>query len=195
RLRGGDRREQHTRKRGCRYRASMRHDKPHDQSPRVTRAAPKLLLRRLEVSQVRRRLILLDRHQVAVAAHHVIVLADPDVMIVLGAMVEIPDHIAAFALILLGNGPGPRERIVDGGDLVEQDVLVRLVDGDALLDDGLAIVVQLDAARLERARTLEPAGLDFQNVIAAVAVLIDPLADRVAAEGGLELLWPGAPVS
>src|SRR6266704_3733964 len=148
---------------------------------------PKLLLRLIEISQVRRRLILLHWHQVAVTAHHVIVLADPDVMIVLGTMVEMPDHIA-LALILLGNGPGARERIVDRGDLVEQNVFVSLVERDALLDDGFAIVVQLDAARLERARPLEAAALDFEHVVAAIAVLIDPFADGIAVEGRLDLL-------
>src|SRR5438093_6340178 len=101
-------------------------------------------------------------------------------MIVLGTMVEIPDHITPLTLILLGNGPGPRERIVDRGDLVEQDVLVRLVERDALLDDGLTIVVQLNAARFERPGSLEAAALHLQHVVAAITVLIDPFADGIA---------------
>src|SRR5262249_11383432 len=133
--------------------------------------------------------------QIAVAADHVVVLADPDVMIVFGTMVEIPDHIVTLALILLGDRPGTRERIVDGGDLVEQGVLGRLVEGAPLLDDGLTIVVQLDAARFERTRALEAARLDFKHVIAPVAVLVDPSADGIAGERRLELLRPGPPVS
>src|SRR5262245_60103374 len=98
-------------------------------------------------------------------------------MIVLGTMVEMPDHIIPLTLIFLGNGPRPCERIVDRGDLVEQEVLIGFVEGNALLDDGSTIVVQLYAACLERAGPLEAAGLDFEHVVAAVAVLIDPSAD------------------
>src|SRR4030095_6203424 len=141
-----------------------------------------------------RRLILLDRHQVAVTAHHVVVLTDPHMVIVLGTMIEMPDHIAALALILLGDGPGARERIVDRGDLVDQHVLVRLVERDTLLDDRFTIIVQLDAARLERARPLEAAALHLQHVVAAISVLIDPFADGIAGEGRLDLLRPGPPV-
>jgi hypothetical protein len=37
------------------------------------------------------------------------------------------------------------------------------------------------------ARSLEAAGLDLEHVVAAIAVLVDPLADRVAGEVGLTL--------
>src|SRR5262249_2106024 len=51
------------------------------------------LSRWLEVAQVRRLLVLLSRHQIAVRAHEIVVLADPDVMIVLRTGVVVPDRI------------------------------------------------------------------------------------------------------
>jgi hypothetical protein len=51
--------------------------------------------------------------------------------------------------------------MVDGGDLVTQQVLVLIVERDALLDDRLVVAMQRDAACLVDARPLEEAGLDF----------------------------------
>ena len=60
---------------------------------------------------------------------------------------------------------------------------IGLVEIDALLDDGLAVLVERDAGGVVTARQLEEAGLDLEHVVLAVAVLVDPLADRVAREG------------
>src|SRR6266581_4748836 len=43
--------------------------------------------RRVEVAQVRRLLAFLGRHQIAVSAHKIVLLADHDVIVVLGAEV------------------------------------------------------------------------------------------------------------
>ena len=64
---------------------------------------------------------------------------------------------------------------------------------DPLLDDGLVVLVQRNAAGVEGARALEVAGLDFEHVVAAVAVRVDPLADRVADEGRLISLGQSRP--
>src|SRR5262249_18685288 len=155
-----------------------------------------LLLSLLEVAQIRRLLAFLDRHQVAVGGHEIALLADIDVLVVLRAIVEIPDQIGTgLAHVSLGHRPGPRQRIVGGGDLVDQHILVGLVDIDALLDDGLAVVMQADAARLIGARTLEPAGLDLERGKAAARIRIDPLADRETIEGRFHLLGPVPTVS
>ena len=52
----------------------------------------------------------------------------------------------------------------------------------------LAVVVQADAARLVGARALEAAGLDLERGELSVAVRVDPLADRIAVEGGLDFV-------
>jgi hypothetical protein len=54
---------------------------------------------RLEISQIRRRLILARRHQQAVRAQHVILLADGDVRIAFGADVLEPDEVALAAIL------------------------------------------------------------------------------------------------
>jgi hypothetical protein len=41
---------------------------------------------------------------------------------------------------------------------------------------------------------LDAAGFDLQRVEAAVAILVDPFADRIARKGGLGLLGPTASV-
>src|SRR5262245_32061427 len=99
----------------------------------------------------------------------------------------------------IGTAVGPlflgvrsRQRIVDHGDLVPEDVLVGLVEIDPLLDHRLAVAVERDAGRIVTARVLEETCLDFEYVVLAVAILIDPLADRIARECRLRALrpWP-----
>src|SRR5215470_5462548 len=107
----------------------------------------------LEIAQVRWRLVFARRHQQAVRAQHVVLLADGDVRIAFGADVLEPDEVA-LAAIRLDHRPGAGERIVDGGDLVDQDVGIALVERDALLDDGLVVLVQRKPGGLERARAL-----------------------------------------
>src|SRR5215475_6801052 len=135
-----------------------------------------LLLRLLKIAQIRRLLSFFHRHQEAVGGHEIALLADVDVLIVLGAIIEVPDDVwIGLTHVSLGHRPRPRQRIVDAGDLVDQNILVRLVEIDALLDDALAVVVQADAARLIGARALKAAGLDLERGIAARCVRIDPL--------------------
>src|SRR3954451_7156130 len=50
--------------------------------------------------------------------------------------------------------------------------------------------MQRHATWLERARALEVAGLDLERIEVAVAVSVDPAADRIAVEGGLDPLGP-----
>ena len=84
------------------------------------------------------------------------------------------------AAISLDRRPWPRERVVDGGDLVDQDLGIGLVEMDALLEDAFIVPVKRQAGGVIDAGTSEAAGLDFERVVAAVAVGIDPLADRVS---------------
>src|SRR4029434_373055 len=93
-----------------------------------------------------------------------------------------------------GHGPWPGQRMVVDRDLVVQDVLVGLVEIDALLEDRLVVVMQRQARGIVMARSLETSGLDFQHVVAAVAVLVDPSADGIASERRLYLLRPIASV-
>jgi hypothetical protein len=62
------------------------------------------LARTLEVLQVRRRLVLLDRHQVAVRANEIAFATDEDRRIILGAIVLVPERIPAPAV----GGPAVR---------------------------------------------------------------------------------------
>ena len=62
-----------------------------------------------------------------------------------------------------------------------QDVWICLVEVDPLLEGGLIVEVQRKAGEVVNARPFErPPRLDFENVVAAVTVLVDPSADRVA---------------
>src|SRR5690349_4796685 len=95
-----------------------------------------LFLSLLEVAQIRRLLAFLDRHQVAVGGHEIALVADEDVLVVLRTIIEVPHDVGTgLAHVALGHRPGPRERMIDGGDLIDQRVLLALVEIDALLDD------------------------------------------------------------
>src|SRR5262245_18630694 len=100
-----------------------------------------------------------------------------------GDPLELPRH-----------GPRAGQGVVDGRDLVVDQVGIGGVDRDALLDDSLIIIVHRDAGRLEDARPFEVAGLDFQRVVFAVALGIEPLADRVAPGGWRDLCRVRGPV-
>src|SRR5262245_7438324 len=148
-------------------------------------------LRLLEIRQIRRRLILPGRHQLAVTAKVVVLLADEHMGVALGADVVFPDRTRIrFAVGSLLLGIGPRQRVVDDGDLVPEDVAVALVEVDLLLDDSLAVGVERNAGRVVAARVLEEARLDLERVVFAVAVRVLPLADRIAGECRLRVLGP-----
>src|SRR6266436_1883154 len=86
------------------------------------------LPRLIEISQIGRRLILLDRHHIAVLADEIVVLADADVVIILAAIIEMPDRSrVGFAMVFFGNGPRAGQRIIDRRDFVEKNVLVSLI--------------------------------------------------------------------
>src|ERR1043166_8084576 len=160
-------------------------------------SSPLRLLLRLEVAQVGRRLILARGHQLPVGADHVDLVAELDMRVVLRA-----DRLAppvglvdlGVAAVVLCDRPGMRQRIVDSGYLVLNDVVVLLVRGETFLHDGIAVLVHRDAGRVVGAGQLEPARLDHERVVPAVAILIQPLADRVAGEHRLHVLWPVTPV-
>src|SRR5438067_11233687 len=72
--------------------------------------------------------------------------------------------------------------MIDGRNFVVQDILVVLVEINALLHDSLIVPVQRQARRFEDARADKVAGLNLQNIVTAVAVLVDPSGARAAAE-------------
>src|SRR5229473_2648926 len=147
---------------------------------------PTSLPRRREITKIRRRLVLLGRHQHVVSAQEIILTADQNMMIVLGAVVLQPDR-AGVAAISLRDRPGPRQGVVDDGDLVVKRIRIALVEKKALLHHRLVVGVKRHAGALVGARTLEAAGLDLQYVESAVAVGIDPFADREPKKRRLDL--------
>jgi hypothetical protein len=82
-------------------------------------------VRRLEIPQIGHRLILLGRHQVAVRTHEVILIAEIDVPVV-GAFILEP-HALRVAAINPCARPRAQERVVDGGDVVVQQIRIRLI--------------------------------------------------------------------
>src|SRR6516225_2008226 len=114
-------------------------------------------------------------------------------VIVFGAVVLQP-HRIVVAAVALGDGPGSRKGVVNDGDLVVERVRVRLVEIEALLDDGLAILMKRHTSAFVSARSLKAACLDLQQIVTTVAMGIDPSADRVAEEGRLDLLRPVAAI-
>src|SRR5262249_5226393 len=96
---------------------------------------PRQKLLRLEIPQIGWRLALADRHQGAVAAHHVVLGADPHMDVALGAGVVCPQHLLLAAEVL-GRRPRLGERAIGGGHLEVQQVRVSLVEVEPLLDDG-----------------------------------------------------------
>ena len=95
----------------------------------------------------------------------------------------------------LVDAPGPRQGMVEHGDFVVKDVRIVLVEMEPLLEDRLIVEGQRQPARVVGARPLEGAArLDLKHVVAAVAVLVDPSADRIALIGRLEVLRPVASV-
>src|SRR5262245_1365206 len=150
---------------------------------------------RLEMPQIGRRLPFLRWHQEPVGAEEVALLADGDVIVVLRAEIFAPERILLRrAAVALGHDPWPRERIVDDGDLVAQDVAVVLVEIDALLHHRLVVRVERQAGGIVSAAALDVAGLGLERVELAVAVGIDPSPDRVARIGRLDLLRPVAAI-
>src|SRR5215467_5421946 len=110
----------------------------------------------LEIAQIRRRLIFLCGHEQAIRAQVVRLLANRHMGIVFGAdILTPPDRLVGNdTMVVPRDHPRPRQGIVDGGDLVMEQVGVGAVDKDALLDDGLVVAMERDAAGIIGARAL-----------------------------------------
>src|SRR5262249_21281750 len=126
-------------------------------------------LTRTEIFDSRRRLPRAGWLEEAVLVDEVDFIAEHDLMIVFGADLLQPDRIGG-AVVAACHRPRPRQGMIDGRDLVMQEARIGPVQKDALLDDGLVVLVQRQAAIVERARFLEAARLDDKRVVASVAV-------------------------
>src|SRR5215467_7122907 len=103
---------------------------------RVSITQSTLRLHLIELTQIRRRLIPTARHQVAVLANEIGLALDDDQRVVLVTDEFGPDRLR-IAAVSPRHRPGPREGMVDDRDLVVERVVLRLVERDALLGDGL----------------------------------------------------------
>src|SRR5215475_6571115 len=124
----------------------MREAIPAKWQAQLTTIAP-LLPRLPEITQIRRGLILIGRHQLAIGCvNNVSLVADLDPNVVLRAGLQQP-HRARILLAdsLLYFGVGPRHGVVYHGDFVIQRVTVGLVEIEPLLDDGLVVLVKWNA--------------------------------------------------
>ena len=99
-----------------------------------------------EIAGVRGRLAFARWHQIAIAGEEVEFLSDNDVIVVLAALILRPEDVA-LAPERLQHRPWPGQRVVDGGDLITKQVLVLLVERDALVDNRLVVAMKRDAAR------------------------------------------------
>src|SRR5476649_1061739 len=104
-------------------------------------AARSLLWRPIEAVELRRRLVLLGGHQVAIRTDEIGFPAERDIVVVGPAIVLDPDRIAV-AIVAAGDGPRPGIGMIDGGDLVMQKIAIGRVEKNALPDDGLVVGVQ-----------------------------------------------------
>src|SRR6266849_9188928 len=102
----------------------------------------------LEISQIRRCLIFLCRHKQAIRTQVVRLLANRDMGIVFGANILTPPDrlVGDEAMIVPRDHPWPRQSIVNGGNLVVEQIGVCAVNKDALLDNGLVVAMERDAA-------------------------------------------------
>src|SRR4029450_1313597 len=147
----------------------------------------------LEILQVRGRLPFLHRHDGAVAALEIDLLADGDVSLALRTIVLGPKH-GLLALEGLHHGPWPRQRAVGRGHLDAQHPRIILVEIDPLLDHGVVVLAHRQAGLVPHPRPAQMPGFDLERVIAAVVVGIEPFADGVADEPALLGFRPVAPV-
>src|SRR6266566_1754045 len=154
-----------------------------------------LFPRLLEIAQIRRRLILAGWHQQPVGAQEIGFIPDlrPQIAFVAYEFVPIGPRVGV-ANVAAGHRPRARQGVIVNGDLVAHDAPVALVEIDALLEDRLIVMMQRQAGGIIMTGAFEAAGFDLQHVIAAVIVLIDPLADRIANQRRLDFFRPLAAV-
>src|SRR5262245_57529515 len=145
------------------------------------RLAPiSLLSLSVEIPQVRRSLTLLGGHQETIGAQHIVLVADSNMIVVFSAVDLAPVGPRIWlATVALRDRPRTRQCIIGHRDFTTENVGIGFVEVDAFLDDGLIVLVKRDPAAVERARTLEVPGLDFEHVVAAVPIQIGPFADRI----------------
>src|SRR5712672_3277902 len=85
--------------------------------------------------------------------------------------------------------------MVDYGYLIVKYVWICVIMIKAFLEHGLIVKVQRQSTCVVSTWTLErTARLDFEHVVAAVAVLVDPFAYRVAGKRRLDLAGPTASI-
>src|SRR5205823_3849706 len=97
--------------------------------------------RLIEIAQIRRLLAFSDRHQEAICAQEIVVPANDDVLIIEATGVLLP-YAIAVAPVAPGDRPRTGQRVVEGRDLVVQDIGIGLVEADALLDDSRFILME-----------------------------------------------------
>jgi len=108
-------------------------------------------LRPIEVSKVGRTLALLCRHDEAVGTQKVRLTLNPDVWVVLRAVVlNPPGFVDRAAAVVLGNGPRTRQGVVEHGDFIVDVVRFVFLERVAFLDDGLVVRMQRDRSRRRR---------------------------------------------
>src|SRR6266851_406274 len=137
--------------RGCVKAARWLRTAAHWPLPRTTLSAVFL-----EIPQIRCCLFFLCWHEQAVRTQVVRLLANRDMGIVFGTNILTPPDrlVGDDAMIVPRDHPGPRQGIVNGGNLVMEQIGVCAVNKDALLDDGLVVAMERDAAGVIGARAL-----------------------------------------
>src|SRR5579871_6987677 len=115
---------------------------------RDRRARAKSSLVFLEISQIRRRLVFLCRHEQPVGTQIVGLFANRHVGVIFGAHVLAPPDrlVGDDAMIVPRDHPWARQGIVNGGNLVMKQVRVGAVEKDALADNGPVVAMERDAA-------------------------------------------------
>src|SRR5580704_15125459 len=86
-----------------------------------------------------------------------------------------------FDSVQLGRGLGLRRNVLSTlQGRVMANVRIGLVETKPLLEGRLIVEVQRQPGMVESARTVEgTASLDFEHVVTAVAILVDPSSDRI----------------
>src|SRR6266849_6884569 len=110
------------------------------------RLGPRLLVSFLiEVSQIRRLLALLDRHQVAIRTQQIVLVADRDVVVAFDTVVFRPNSLL-LTTVVSRHRPRARQRMIDRGHFVVKNIRIVLIEVNPLLDDAFAVLVERNAA-------------------------------------------------